>query len=130
MKNTGSSFEIVFEKTIKVLTRGNFLYLKAMSKSEFEISDLTSIIDFLTKIIEEIIMPEINAMNKDIVEAFIKPITIIKIWVEAIWYTLARENELNFFPLTRLDLIISKAPKKNTPMGISLEKFKIFSALR
>ena len=29
-EKTGSSFEIVFEKTIKVLIKGNFLYLRAM----------------------------------------------------------------------------------------------------
>ena len=102
----------------------------AMSRIELDISDFTFIIDFLRNKIEEMIMPEINAMNKEIVEAFMRPNIIIKIWVEATWYTLDRENSLNFFFLMRLDLIISKAPKKNTPKGISLERFKIFFALR
>ena len=130
MKNTGSSFEMVFEKTIKVFTRGNFLYFMAMSIREFGISDFTFMIDFLRNKIEETIMPEINDINKEIVDAFIIPIIIIKIWVEAVWYTLARENSLKFFPLTKLDFIISKAPKKNTPTGIIIERLEILSALR
>ena len=51
----------------------------AMSRIELEISDFTFIIDFLRNKIEEMIMPEINAMNKEIVEAFMRPNIIIKI---------------------------------------------------
>ena len=36
-----------------------------MSRIELEISDFTFIIDFLRNKIEEMIMPEINAMNND-----------------------------------------------------------------
>ena len=79
MKNTGSSFEIVFEKTIKVLIKGNFLYLRAISAIESVIFVSILNIDCLMKIKEEIAFPDMYAVANERAEGLIEPKTIIKI---------------------------------------------------
>ena len=85
MKNTGSSFEIVLAKTINVLTRGNFLYFKAISIRDLETSVLILNKDSLRKIVEDIILPKINDVSKNTYEGLKRPKNIMKIWVEIIW---------------------------------------------
>ena len=128
-KKTGSSFDNVFAKTIGVLKKGNFLNFLATLKIWIFFVGFIFINDIFKYATVEMKWPEINAKNSDIKEGFIMPKTIISDWVDRTWYTLAFEKWLNSFFLRRLYLIISKSPKKNTPIGISQNVSIKFSAL-
>ena len=128
-KKTGSSFDNVFAKTIGVLIRGNFLRFFAIFRILILLVGFILINAFFKNATVEIKLPEINAKNSDMRDGFISPKTIISDWVDRIWYTLAFEKWLKNFFLKRLYLIISKNPKKNTPIGISQNISIKFSAL-